>query len=87
MRLFYIDYGSRPVVYNEKGLENFVKVAVLHNKDIASFKCVELDSRLSDVKGFEIAQKFGFAVEYVLETQNGMTPFESIIGHIKVKGC
>ncbi len=85
MRLFYIDYGSRPVIYNEKGLENCIKVAVLHNKDIANFSVTEIDSRLNVDKGFNISQRLGFPAEYIIETQNGMTPFESIVGHIDLK--
>ena len=82
MRLFYINYDSKPVVYNEKGLENFVKIAVLNNRDIAKFEVIEIDSRLSEADGFKIAQNIKCAAKYLVETQNGMTPFESITSHI-----
>jgi hypothetical protein len=85
MRLFFIKFGNYSKICKESSFKSFIEVAVLHNKDIHSFKCVEICSRLTEEEGLEIAQRGGFAPLYYIETQNGMTPFESVISHIKIK--
>lgn len=85
MRLFFIKFGNCFKICKESSFKSFIEVEVLYNKDIYSFKCVEICSRLTEEEGLEIAQHGGFAPLYYVETQNGMTPFESVISHIKVK--
>lgn len=85
MRLFYISFSGTSKVYTEQQFINFIKIAVLYNKDIASFKVIEIDRRLKANQGLIIAQSQGFAPEYYIETQNGFTPFESVISHINLR--
>lgn len=85
MRIFAITFGKHTNVYTEPQFENFIETAVLQNKDVSSFEVTEIDSRLSEEKGYRIAQKLGFAGVYAIETQNGFaTPYESIVSHLKV---
>ena len=85
MRMFAIIFGKNTYICTKPQFKNFIETTVLRNKNVSSFEVTEIDSRLSEEKGYRIAQKLGFAGVYAIETQNGFaTPYESIISHIKV---
>lgn len=85
MRIFNVTFGKCSKILTEIQFKNFIETAVLHNRNVSSFEVTEIDSRLSEEKGYRIAQKLGFAGVYAIETQNGFaTPYESIVNHLKV---
>ena len=85
MRLFCISFDENSEVYTEEQFINFIHVAVFNNRDIAIFKVVEIDPRLNRSQGFNVAQRLGFGSAYMIDTKNGLTPFESVISHIHLR--
>lgn len=51
-QVFYkITFGDTVQVYNEEGFHNFVKVAVIHNKDISKFSVERItEKKLHDLQ-------------------------------------
>lgn len=51
-QVFYkITFGDTVQVYNEEGFHNFVKVAVIHNKDISKFSAERItEKELKDLQ-------------------------------------
>lgn len=51
-QVFYkVTFGDTTQVYNEEGFHNFVKVAVIHNKDIHSFSAERItEEELKDLQ-------------------------------------
>ena len=45
-QVFYkVTFGDTTQMYNEEGFHNFVKVAVIHNKDISKFSAERITEK------------------------------------------
>ena len=81
MRKFVIIYGGHMEFVDEQGLKNFVEVAVIHNKDIASFRVIDLDRRLTDKDALTIAEYLNIKNEVLNTLLKGVAPLEALHEH------
>ena len=70
-------------VYNDQELKNFIDTAVLHNKDIAEFHVISLDSRLTEAQAKRIGYVTNFGYEIGKSLMFGDTPIEAVLEWIK----
>lgn len=75
-RIFYIEFSGQGGLYDLDEFNNFIQTAVLRNKDIQSFKVIEIDNRLLFSQGFKIAEKFGIALDYMSFISQKQNPID-----------
>ena len=78
-RLFYVEFSKHGELMTENEYLNFVRTAVLHNKDIQSFTTIEIDSRLTKDQGNRIAAMLGFGLKYIVSISRGEKPVDAVL--------
>lgn len=76
---YFVAYDNENEVYEEEQLRNFINTAVIHNKDIADFHVIALDSRLKDYQALFIGDCIGFYDEVAMGIMNGDSPLVALL--------
>lgn len=63
-RPYCVIYSDGAGFYSQKELNNFLRIAVMHNKDVTSFLVIDTSRPLSYYKGLAIAKSFNMENEF-----------------------
>lgn len=61
---YFIEYADEAGFYSRKELVNFLKIVVIHNKDVTSFEVIDTTKPLTYKQGLSISQAYNKSSEY-----------------------
>lgn len=84
MQYFVIlNQGKDWEILDDTQFKDFIEIAVIHNKDVAEFVVITIDSRLTTNQATFIGYISGFKEEISTALKNGDSPFEAVTEWIK----